>query len=378
MFARSPLFLCLLLIAIGGFAHPWAASASEQTVATNTAEPPVNAADGTPSPLKAAAWHYILLVMYCGMIVCASLFGGWLPSMIHLSHTRMQLIISFVGGLMLGIGLLHLLPHSAHELGSVNRAALWMLAGVMTMFILIRTFHVHHHGPVEMPPELQNHPATVAQAEHAHDHDHDHDHDNHGQEGKTSYYQSCEHTHQLSWLGITLGLALHTLIDGIALAASVQADSERIKTFSLLGVGTFLAILLHKPLDAVSITSLMAVGGWSPRWRNIINGGFAMMCPLGAVLFLFGVRQFGDSQQQIVGSVLAFSAGVFVCIALSDLLPEMEFHSHNRAQLSLTLAAGIGLAWGLTFLSPVHLHAPTAAPVAAPTVMIGEPQLSQP
>ncbi len=36
----------------------------------------------------------------------------------------------------------------------------------------------------------------------------------------------------------------------------------------------------------------------------------------------------------VAGWGLAFSAGVFLCIALSDLLPEMEFHSHHRVPLS--------------------------------------------
>ncbi len=353
MFARLLLISTLFLFAAAWIVPPVTRAGESAAVSDAVPAPTDETGDSTPS-VKNTAWRYGVLLMYCAMIVCASLFGGWLPSMIHLSHTRMQLIISFVGGLMLGIGLLHLLPDAAHQLGSTNRAALWMLGGVLAMFILIRTFHVHHHGPVELPPELQLGPdAAAAHAHHEHDHDHDHDH-----HGEPSYYQSCQHTHQLSWLGITLGLALHTLIDGIALAASVETDAERTTTYSLLGLGTFLAVLMHKPLDAVSITSLMAVGGWSTRWRNIVNTAFAMMCPLGAVLFLFGVRQFGDAQQQIVGSVLAFAAGVFVCIALSDLLPEMEFHSHNRTQLSLTLAAGIGLAWALTLLAPVHLHGP--------------------
>ena len=43
-------------------------------------------------------------------------------------------------------------------------------------------------------------------------------------------------------------------------------------------------------------------------------------------MFLLGITQLGDWQHYIVGATLAFSAGVFICISLSDLLPEMEFH----------------------------------------------------
>jgi zinc and cadmium transporter len=63
----------------------------------------------------------------------------------------------------------------------------------------------------------------------------------------------------------------------------------------------------------------------------------------------------------IVGCALAFSAGVFVCIALSDLLPEIEFHSHDRVKLSLALLLGVGAAYAIGFLEPEDSHEATAA-----------------
>jgi zinc and cadmium transporter len=124
----------------------------------------------------------------------------------------------------------------------------------------------------------------------------------------------------------------------------------------LFGLGTFLAVFLHKPLDSASITSLMAVGGWSSRSQSWTNSAFAMLCPLGAGLFVLGVHEFSGYQSTIVGMALAASAGVFLCIALADLLPEMEFHRHNRVQLTAALIAGIALGWAIHFLEPAHSH----------------------
>ncbi|MEZ6034875.1 MAG: ZIP family metal transporter, partial [Planctomycetaceae bacterium] len=192
-----------------------------------------------------------------------------------------------------------------------------------------------------------------------HDHDHDHGH-HHPPQAAGSLpiigQPYCHHAHQLSWLGIAIGLSLHTLIDGIALAASVEADAKFPSQGVMFGLGTFLAIILHKPLDAVSITSLMAGSGWTSRSRFMVNLIFSTMCPLGVALFVFGIRQLSGMQDQVVCSVLAFSAGVFLCIALSDLLPEMEFHAHNRFRLTVALTAGVLLAYGITFLEPSHLH----------------------
>ena len=55
------------------------------------------------------------LITYCLLILLASIGGGLIPVYIRLTHRRMELILSFVSGVMLGIGLLHLLPHAWAE-----------------------------------------------------------------------------------------------------------------------------------------------------------------------------------------------------------------------------------------------------------------------
>jgi zinc and cadmium transporter len=146
------------------------------------------------------------------------------------------------------------------------------------------------------------------------------------------------------------------MIDGMALAAAIQADAGHHPVgFSLLGLGTFLAVLLHKPLDALSITSTMAAAGWTKRNQFFANLGFALMCPTGAALFASGIHV-ASGQSQIVGLALAFSGGVFLCISLADLLPEVTFHSHDRLALTAALLLGVVLAWGIGFLEPAHLH----------------------
>ena len=292
----------------------------------------------------------IVLTGYCAAIMAASVGGGWLPSLFRLTHTRMQTIISFVGGLMLGIAVFHLLPHSVHGNNSIDDSAWWMMAGILTMFLLIRCFHFHHHGPLEISTAQEDPCAGHDVHDHDHDHDHRQRHDHDVNVLPVTGQPYCHHAHQLSWLGIAIGLSLHTLIDGIALAASVEADAKQPSRIAFYGVGTFLAIMLHKPLDAVSITSLMAGSGWKSQSRFLVNLIFSTMCPIGAILFVLGIRQLSAMQDTIVCSVMAFAAGVFLCIALSDLLPEMEFHAHNRFRLTVALTAGVLLAYGISFM----------------------------
>ena len=295
-------------------------------------------------------WTTLLILLYCVLVAGSSLAGGYLPYLIRLTHRRMQFIMSFVGGLMLGVALLHLFPHAIAETGSVDNSAIGAMAGLLTMFFLIRIFHVHQHAPAQ--PVARD---LTAENVAIHDHLH-HDHHDHAHSHTAHHHAEGAASHRLSWIGLTIGLALHTLVDGIALAASVTAEASHTGSMQLWGLGTFLAVALHKPLDALSITSVMAAGGWSTRATQAISFAFALMCPLGALAFHFGVAEAVEQEHVVVGIALAFAAGVFLCISLADLLPEVQFHTHDRVTLSLLLLAGVACAYVMGFFEPEHVH----------------------
>jgi zinc and cadmium transporter len=313
-----------------------------------------------PVPLRIAArflYHsqmqfYVILAGYCVLIVAASLTGGLLPWLVKLTHRRMQLMMSFVGGLMLGVALLHLLPHAVAKGVSLDTVAWWTLGGLLAMFLLIRVFHVHAHEHGE---------AAEEEHRHGHDHQHGHKHCDHDHDHVHSHAHSPELTAErsFSWIGLAFGLALHTIIDGLALGAAVAAEADEAghgHGWALYGVGAFLAVALHKPLDALSITSLMASGGWSKRAAFVANVIFALMCPLGAIGFIFGLGTLAGNENIVIGCALAFAAGVFLCISLADLLPEVTFHSHDRIWLTAALFLGVALAIGIGFLEHEHVH----------------------
>jgi zinc and cadmium transporter len=117
----------------------------------------------------------------------------------------------------------------------------------------------------------------------------------------------------------------------------------------LAGFGTFLVIFLHKPFDAMTISMLMGRGGWNLAWRNTVNGLFSLCIPAGVLIFNFGFVTESPNRdtaaaQWYIACALAFSAGTFLCISLSDLLPELQFHSHDRMKLSVALLLGLAVA----------------------------------
>src|SRR5207249_4159320 len=157
----------------------------------------------------------ILLAIYCALILLASLLGGWLPLMVRLTHTRLQVATSFVAGLMLGVAVLHLVPHAWGQFRSAD--------------LTLADYYVRH----------------------------------------------------LSWMGAAFGLTVYTLLDGVALAASVELDRCEAHAHGLLGLGTLLVIFLHKPFDALAVGTLLAVRNSSRSLRHWVNGLFALANPAG-------------------------------------------------------------------------------------------------
>jgi zinc and cadmium transporter len=261
-----------------------------------------------------------VLIVYCLAALAASLAGGSLPTLLRLTHARLQTALSFVAGLMLGMALLHLIPHAAQATGSLDRTVQWALVGFLAMFFLQRLFHYHQH---DLPEGAA---AEVVETCHCHaDHGHAH---------------TAPAPGKLTWMGTTFGLGLHSIFDGLALAAAVAAETGGA---GLVGLGTALAVVLHKPFDAMAVTTLMHASRTSCASRRWVNLAFALITPLGVALFALGFGGLTEANEVLVGCALAFCAGTFLCISCSDLLPELHFHTHDRVKLSLALAAGLGV-----------------------------------
>ena len=266
----------------------------------------------------------LLLTGYSVAIVAAALLGVWVQNTVRLTHTRMQLAMSFVAGLILGVALYHLVPHSVAQISgprAIEIAVWWMIIGMILMLLLLRVFQFHQHdfGDEE-----------------------DHHHGNHHDHGTQ--------TRSLNWLGISVGMGMHTLTEGAALGAGIRSGSHNDPEAGLVSFGIFLAILFHKPLDAFSILGLMRIAGVGRRTAVAVNVGIALLCPLGAFLTCWGIGLLGPAEGDAIGCALAFGAGALLCVALSDLLPEVHFHGHDRFLHTASFLMGIALAYALHYL----------------------------
>jgi zinc and cadmium transporter len=267
------------------------------------------------------------LILYSVAILAASLFGGCVPFLGRVTHSRLQLYLSLSAGVMLGACFFHVMPDA---MGYAQEGfGWWMALGVVGLFCVERFIAPHSH---EVSSKLQQ--------EHVHE-------------------PGCEHDHEhraapavAGWMAV-LGLTIHTFMNGVGLAGAVQADAAKGSgaAWALPGLALFLAIVLHKPADALAISTVLSRKGVTRGTLTLVQFGFAVMVPVGAVAFLLTSGAVAESlQNQLTGAALAFSAGTFLFIALSDLLPEVQFHRHDRVPLSLALVFGVVLMGGIALL----------------------------
>ena len=250
-----------------------------------------------------------------------SLLGGLLPLWIRFTHRGMQVALSFVCGIMLSITIFHLLPDAlaigieegAHLHDEVPILGAWVLGGFLAMFLLERFICFHHHSA---PGEDE----------------------------------CCSHSHVSSWVGALVGLSIHGVLAGLAFGAAVSGLEQGL---GVAGAGLLVAIVFHKPFDSLTLGTLLAADGRSRSFRNWMNIAYALVTPAGAVIGWAGI----SGEPPVQSAAIAFAAGMILCIALCDLLPELQFHRHDRIAMTLALLLGLGLGWGSTRLVE-HDHGP--------------------
>jgi zinc and cadmium transporter len=283
-----------------------------------------------------------LLVCYCLAVVVFSLLGGYVPFRGKVTHDRLQFYLSLSAGVMLGASFFHVMPE-AMEMAQGN-FGWWMSLGVVGLFCIERFIAPHSH---EIDGSHHHH----------HKHEHGHKHTDEHKLGELNHGHDHGHVvppeHRAAapavagWMAV-LGLTIHTFMNGVGLAGSVEADTGLL---GLPGIAMFLAIVFHKPADALAISTVLSRKGVSRQRITLVQLGFALMVPVGALAFrMLGDRLEEQMRNQLTGAALAFSAGTFLFIALSDLLPEVQFHRHDRMWLFLALTTGVAFMGGIALL----------------------------
>ena len=231
-----------------------------------------------------------------GLSVLGS-FGGLLAASSFLllgDGLRVRLIpaaISYAVGTLLGAALLALLPQALETI-EPSRALATLLGGVITFFLLEK-FVLWRHC-----------------------------HDGH----------QCE-VHSSAASLVIIGDAFHTFVDGAVIAAAVLTSVP-------LGVTTALAVAAHEIPQEVGDVAILLRAGYSRSRALSLN----LMSGLGGVLGAAGMLFASQSLPYALPYVLAFAAGSFLYVAMSDLIPDLHRGNIAGSTFRQLLLIGAGIA----------------------------------
>lgn len=234
-------------------------------------------------------WLTLLAVVTAGSLV--SLIGGLYLIYGKKGVGKLQKVaVPFAAGALLAAAFLDLLPE-AGEMDEPKTVALWVLGGFVAFFILERSlswFHHHHDEP-------------------------------HAERRQTTAL-------------IVVGDTMHNFIDGLAIGAAFVVSP-------VTGIITTLAIAAHEIPQEIGDFGLMLAKGMAKRKVLLVNIVSALVTVLGAAI----VYWLGDALKINQAALLALTAGFFIYIAASDIIPTIHAEPRRRVANLQTLVLLFGI-----------------------------------
>ncbi|MEO0206540.1 MAG: ZIP family metal transporter [candidate division WOR-3 bacterium] len=209
-------------------------------------------------------------------------------------------MVSFAAGSLLGDAFIHLIPEAFEQLENNLRVSLLIIAGILVFFVLEKFVRWRHcHIPT-----------------------------------------SEKHPHPMVTMNL-IGDLVHNLIDGMIIGASYSVSIP-------IGIATTFAVVMHEIPQEIGDFGVFIHGGLSIKRALFLNFVSALTAVLGGIISLAA----GPMVKDYSITLLPLTAGGFVYIAGSDLIPELqgcETASASFFQL-VSMIFGIGIMALLFFL----------------------------
>lgn len=239
------------------------------------------------------SWIYpIVSVLFVSLV---SLVG---VVFLALKKERLQglllFLVSLAAGGLLGDSFIHLLPEAVAKSGFTLSVSLSILAGLLLFFILEKFISWRHcHVPT-----------------------------------------SSSHPHPVAFMNI-IGDGFHNFLDGAIIAGSFLSSNS-------LGLATTVAVILHEIPQEIGDFGVLIYSGLGRKKALFFNLLSALMAVLGAVFAL----SFGQKSLDFADLIVPFTAGGFIYIAGSDLIPEL----HKETRPSRSFVQMVGLILGIAIM----------------------------
>lgn len=214
-----------------------------------------------------------------------------------IKHLTLFLVSFAVGGL-LGDAIIHIIPESYESIGNDFLVSILVISGILLFFILEKILRWRHCHEINCHEEKKHGHITI-----------------------------------LNLVGDTV----HNLVDGMIIASSFMVSFE-------VGLVTTLAVMLHEIPQEMGDVGIMLHQGFSLKKAIIFNLISASSALIG-VLIIFLV---GQSFQGLSDYIMPITAGGFIYLAASDLIPEL--HRHDT-KISVSITQMLAILLGLTLMS---------------------------
>ncbi|KAM4556132.1 zinc transporter ZIP6 isoform 1-T4 [Fundulus diaphanus] len=201
---------------------------------------------------------------------------------------------------------------------------------------------------------------TVGQADSMHHHHHDYHHILHHHHSQNHHPHSHSHSYSeqhfqqagvatLAWM-VIMGDGLHNFSDGLAIGA---AFTESLSS----GLSTSVAVFCHELPHELGDFAVLLKAGMTVRQAILYNVLSAMMAYLGMVTGIL----IGHYAENICMWIFALTAGLFMYVALVDMVPEMLHndagdHGFSHCGFFLLQNAGILLGFCIMLLIALFEH----------------------
>jgi zinc and cadmium transporter len=242
----------------------------------------------------ASVWGSTILAV---LAVSAIAFAGIVVLVVQEDLLRriVPILVSFAVGALLGDALFHILPELG-ENGGITTGLSWVMAlSILFFFVLEKFIHLHHQ--LNAPEHRHVHPLVLTNL---------------------------------------LGDGVHNFVDGAIIAGSFIVSPS-------LGIATTIAVALHEIPQEMGDLGVLVHAGLAPRRALAYNVGSAMTALLGAVIALL----LEGAIDGIERPLLAISAGAFIYIAGSDLIPEL----HKGTSIRTSVLQFLGIAAGFAVMA---------------------------
>lgn len=159
------------------------------------------------------------------------------------------------------------------------------------------------------------------------------------------WFHHHEHTHGLkpTVFLVTFGDGIHNFIDGLTIAATFLTNPT-------LGVVTTIAIAAHEIPQEIADFGILVHSGLSKKSALAFNLLSAVTAIAGGVIGFYFLKNF----KYALPTLLAFSVGIFIYIACSDLIPDLHRDYREQKRWTQVIPFIVGIVLMVSLITFLH------------------------